>query len=411
VPHLGTIEAEIMRTVVKRAIRDERGAALALALVLLVVGGLVLTPLLGLMSTGLIAGQVYEKKTHEYYAADSGVEDAIWKITHDETLSYPYQYHLTVGGKAVGVVIDRHDWDPTCGENLTYQILSIAATDDGGGTATTDTSVDAHLVVSYMDLGNLLDNAIVSDNFIRIYNGVSVTGNVTSGGAVDNKAGEDVNGTITEDATLTWPTAENLAAYYWDDVEDLEPSFPYSDPFDIAGADTQLKALYMDGPWTIFDGSNDGGMVTLTGTVYIRGDLDIGTQKNEFTLNLNNQTIFVGSASADAHKAISIGDRCTVIGSGCIIAVGDVYFSPKGDVGSENNFVLVMSVNGTTTLQPSGTFYGCIAGNACVEVRQGYNANITHTPSEGKGLNFPMGFDPDKLPPVTGLRIESWEIK
>ena len=49
----------MMKTAMKRAIKDEKGAALALALVLLVVGGLVLTPLLGLMSTGLLAGQVY----------------------------------------------------------------------------------------------------------------------------------------------------------------------------------------------------------------------------------------------------------------------------------------------------------------------------------------------------------------
>ena len=52
-----------MRTIIKGAIRDQKGAAvLTLVLILLVVGGLILTPLLGLMSTGLVSGQVYEEK-------------------------------------------------------------------------------------------------------------------------------------------------------------------------------------------------------------------------------------------------------------------------------------------------------------------------------------------------------------
>jgi hypothetical protein len=397
-----------MKTVVKRAIRDEKGAALALALVLLVVGGLILTPLLGLMSTGLLAGQVYEKTAHEYYAADSGVEDAIWQITHNETLSYPYQYQLTAGGKTVGVAINRTDWDPTCGENLTYQICSIAATDASGRTAATDTRIDADLVVSYMDLGNLLDNAIVSDNFILIYNGVNVTGNVTSGGLVDNKAGEDVDGAIMENATLTWPTADDLSAYYMDDVDDLAPPFPYTDPLDIAGTDITLGALYRDGSWSIYNNLNDPGTVTLDGTVYVKGNLQMGVEKNDFTLNLNGQTIFV--ESADPKYAIDIGDRCTVTGSGCIIAVGGVYFGPNGDAGSEDDFVLVLSVKGDTEIHPSGTFYGCIAGVLSVQVHQGVDATVSHTSPEGVGLNFPMGFDPNKLSPVTGVRILSWGI-
>ena len=64
-----------MRTTVRRAITDQKGAGtLTLVLILLVVGGLILAPLLGFMSTGLTAGQVYEKKTAELYGADAGVE-------------------------------------------------------------------------------------------------------------------------------------------------------------------------------------------------------------------------------------------------------------------------------------------------------------------------------------------------
>ena len=405
-----------MKAIVKRAIKDEKGAALALALVLLVVGGLILTPLLGLMSTGLLAGQAYERHTDRLYAADAGVEDAIWRIqTNSLTFNannYSYPNPLNVNGKNVSVVVYRYDWDPTCGENFTYQILSTVITDDGGGTATVvnSTAINAHLSVSYLDLANLLNNAIVSDTFIGIKNDVYVTGNVTSGGAVDNKG--TVNGTIREYAELDWPTAGDLSAYYMDDVDDLDPPFPYNDPLNVAGGNITLDALYRDGDWTIYNGMNTPGTVKLSGTVYVKGDLEVGVTNNDFTLDLNGETIFVESASADPQKAIEIGGKCTVIGSGCIIAVGDVYFAPKGDVGSEDHFVLVMSVDGTTTLRPSGTYYGCIAGDLSVDVQSGANAAITHTSPEGIGLNIPWGpFDIDKPPPVTGLRIESWEIE
>jgi hypothetical protein len=94
---------EVMRSFVKRTTRDEKGNVLILVLILLVVGGLILTPLLGLMSTGLLAGQVYEKKMQEYYAADAGIEDALWKITHNEIPSDAY--NLTVNDKYVRVSI------------------------------------------------------------------------------------------------------------------------------------------------------------------------------------------------------------------------------------------------------------------------------------------------------------------
>lgn len=149
---------EVMKTTTKRLIREEQGKVLILVLILLVVGGLVLAPVLGLMSTGLVAGQVYEKKTAELYAADAGVEDALWKIMCDPPDSYPYEYPepLVVNGKSVQIMIDREDLDPTCGENLTYQILSTATSDSGSSTR----------VVSYVyygsEWGKILDFGVIA---------------------------------------------------------------------------------------------------------------------------------------------------------------------------------------------------------------------------------------------------------
>lgn len=60
--------------------KKESGQVLILVLILLLLGGLIIAPLLGFMSTGLKAGQVFEENMDEIYAADAGVEDAIYNI-------------------------------------------------------------------------------------------------------------------------------------------------------------------------------------------------------------------------------------------------------------------------------------------------------------------------------------------
>jgi len=411
--------------VMKKLVRDEKGAAMFLVLILLLIGGLIATPLLAHMGTGLIAGEVYEKRTAELYAADAGVEDAIWRI-QSNNLTFDEDNHahlgpLTVNGRSVEVEIYREDLDPTCGEELRYQILSTAATVDGGNTAAivSATTVESYLSATYMDLSSFLDNAIVSDNSITIYNGVDVTGNVTSGGSVTFPGGgpEDVDGTVTEGATLDWPSWEALSAYYLNQVEDGVHYYGYT-LIDLEGIDKSLGPLYVDGELDITSSNQDQDVtLTLNDTLYITGDTQIygptNVEPSKLTIDLNGQTIFVASPTAGAHNALEI-KKCNIIGSGCVIAVGDVYFAPKGDVGDENNFVLVMSLEGTTTLQPSGTFYGCIAGNLCVDAKSGEDATIINSGlGEGQDLNFPMGIgdDPNELPLITGVSIESWEIE
>jgi len=150
--------------------------------------------------------------------------------------------------------------------------------------------------------------------------------------------------------------------------------------------------LYRDGDLDII---NTGGNTTATlqGTVYVTGNLDIGLTNHDFTLDLNDQTIFV-------EGSIDIGGKCTLSGSGCIIEVADVNFSPDID-SNPDNFVFVMSVNGTVFFHPLADFYGSLAGNVEVQLQPG-SSLIWEDPSD-EDLNFPSG-DPEKL------GISHWEI-
>jgi hypothetical protein len=117
---------EPRETAVKRLAIDEKGQALVLTLLLLLIGSLIVAPTLGLMGTGIKSGRVYEQKDDEIYAADAGVEDAMWRIRNDTlnaTLSsrnydqydysttYSYPYNLFLNGKNVAVNI-TNVWIP-----------------------------------------------------------------------------------------------------------------------------------------------------------------------------------------------------------------------------------------------------------------------------------------------------------
>ncbi len=98
-------------------IEREEGLALPAVLVLLLLGGLITTPLLTYMSAGIKTGQVYEGRMYEIYAADAGVEDAFHKLfNYDSTLmgldpqdSYSYNLPSEVNGLPVGVTVTKLD--------------------------------------------------------------------------------------------------------------------------------------------------------------------------------------------------------------------------------------------------------------------------------------------------------------
>jgi hypothetical protein len=382
-----------MKIAVKRLVRDESGRVMELALILLVVGGLILTPLLGFMSTGLIAGQVYETKTHELYAADAGVQDAVWKIQNDvEELPGPpcgggdpnyWSYNISdVNGKSVGVTI-------TYVNNLTYQVLSTA-TGDGSGT-----QIEAYIVgkSKFGDYSGLMDHILTSPGEINVANKV----------ILEYPEGADPYPYYPN----SWPEVWELEEFYGEQV--ANGTRYYSNTvINIQGVSTELGPLYVDGTLDILNSSNTPATLNVTGTFYSTDYTLIGQNGKDMTLDLNGHTIFVSSNSTGSQPALIIGGKCTVKGPGIITAIGDIEFKPASQVGEEEGGgpVFVLSVSGTSYLQPSGHVYGAIAGKVEVYVQQGEEPVITYPPG-GFGeydLNFLIGIK--KLV----YSIYSWEI-
>ena len=404
-----------MKTSLKKAVKDESGKVLILALIVLVVGGLLLGPLLGLMSTGLMAGQMYERRTAEVYAADAGVEDAIWRITNNRAQFgpdgwYVYPESLGVNHKTVGVRVFREDLDPTCREELRYRIISTATGDSS-------TMIDAYLAVQFVDFSSLLNYAIVSQGAINLQPNSYVVGDVwlPNKDLLDGEERIDSRyrayDSVHDEILVTWPSAEALFKYYLARVQGA------SDPGGSYNIDGQVKYLatsYRNGSFSIHNSPQNPstGELILQGTVYVKGDLSFqqpGSSK-AYAINLNDKTIFVDGDVYLASSSVSVS------GSGCIIATGDIVFQP-GTSSNPDDFVLVLSVGvgKTVTIQPNGNFTGCIAGHDVVTLQPGHPQDeftLQHTSPVGKGLDFPMGVtDIDNLPPVAGLEILSWHIQ
>ena len=95
---------------------DEKGQVLALALIALGVGALLLTPFLNSLSTNVLASRKYKASIVEQYAADAGIEDAIWNVTYGDfgstVLSAPgdttnYSLGEPVNGVTPSITITR----------------------------------------------------------------------------------------------------------------------------------------------------------------------------------------------------------------------------------------------------------------------------------------------------------------
>jgi len=400
-----------MKTAVKRLIRDEKGRTMILALILLLVGGLIMAPLLAYMSTGLIAGEVYERSTAELYAADAGVEDALWQLKQTDPdipttpgQSLNYTLNSAVNNKTIEVTIDMISG--TSGGGL-YKITSTATS--AGGSNTT--------IESYISTSPLFWNhAITSTSDVILESGSEIYGDVMG----------DVSGPGTVYGNTSdpydpdeWPFTEDFRAFFWPQVSNATL------PYDTCGGKDTLDVAVNSSFGPGYHDHDDGNLIikstgdnitaTLTGTVYIKGDdatLDIGAGGQPFYLDLNYQTIYVEGRNYDLSQpnknALYIPPgKVTIIGSGAIIVEGNINFQPNMAAGSEDDFVFVLSLYGRMNFQPNGTLYGSVAARE-VEVGPGNVLHHTDAPTD-PGTGEPvMNFPTDAV--EAAVKILTWDI-
>jgi len=216
-----------MKKILNESGRNEKGQALVIVLGLLAIGGLTIAPLLNYMSTGLKAGQLYEKQMVEFYSADAGVELALWNLKNFE-LEVPEGgqsalEQFTMNAKTVDVTVDNID-------GQTYRITSIATSNDGSGT-----TIEAYVMATagFFDrefdkfegnfqlgvgesyVGNVwsqgnvqlevsgnLTGYVYAQGNVQLYSGAQITGNVMSEGDVQLQPGAIVIGNVCAEGNI-----------------------------------------------------------------------------------------------------------------------------------------------------------------------------------------------------------------
>lgn len=375
-----------MKSIVKGAIREEKGSVFILVLILLVVGGLVLTPMLGLMSTGLVSGTVYEKKTHELYAADAGVEDAIWRIQTD-TLSWvnnssgPWQ--LTVNGRNVTVEVHREDLDPDCGVYYTYQILSTAVTDDAGDTAAIESSTEVEAYVEPV-VFDLLSGALVSMSDIWLKKDATVEGDVYYVREITPPDFEPTGGETIQVTADVFPTQEEIEAFA-DDLKALAMAGETYNGTMTIDSNTSLNSTYIAGDLHIAADVS----LTIDGVIYVRDSVSV--KKGVDNYNLAGSGSLIAEQDIDLRKASGFG----ATGDSLIMSLyGAINFKKEGTVEA-----MIYAPNGPITVDKDITVVGSVVG---ASIQADKDGAFTYVP---KSSSFDF-FDPV----VYGVKIRTYTI-
>lgn len=399
-----------IRVFIKRLAGEQSGQLFIMVLVFLVFGSLVLGPLLSYIGSGVLVGQTFENKTKELYAADAGIEDAMWMIFNQDS---------TIVTEGFSTVIDTPEEPKTVYGLPPYNVEYVEEGEtkykyqDWVEYTLADIVNEKTIVVTLQFITNSLyyiastATSPEGSTTVKVFT-KDVTGDysgitdqiITTPGEFDDSPNltldypdEIPSRAPAEGWTGYWPdTPEKIDQFceffYWD--VRTEDSYPSAE-IDLNGINGTEGPLYREGDLNIYNSSSVNATLTLEGTVYITGQTNIGKSPKDIILNLNGNTIFVESSltgGGTSGTALWIGGNCTLIGPGAIIAIGDIYFEPNIETGMENP-IFIMSASGTTTLQPGGDFFGAIAGEISVETQPGTSITYPEGGFADGSINFP----------------------
>jgi len=342
---------------------------------MLAIGSLTVVPLLNLTETALRSGIREESRMYEHYAANAGIMDGIREIITDNpqlpAVGDNWTYSIPdTNNRSVDVIISTID-------SNNWKITSTAISGNGGSTK----------LECYIEKKSYLPNAITSTS-VYIENQAIVNGNVqwdSVSGTFENYGGV-INGEII-DSAITWPTIEEVTAFYLEEVQDapvFEGNLTLNLGSETIGNPYSLGPIYINGNLVINNGPSE---VRLDGPVYVTGSVSINRAVNVY---MNNNTIF-------SQNSFWISAAAKVYEYGCIVSIPAFAFSPDMD---PDNCVILWSVNSKVTLGAAGeTVYGAAYSPQQVYVDR--RTTLTY-----------MEFPPDiSIPPLPGstFRIVGWE--
>jgi hypothetical protein len=269
-------------------VNRQKGAALILVLIALTTGSLLIIPTLNYVYTGLHQTRIREELLLEQYTADAGIELALWNLENFEiTVPLDGQSELppfTINDKTLDVTVENID-------GQTYKITSTA-TSDGGSTTTVEVHVSGSATHAVMSTDP--DEGL---SWVR-HNAV-INGDVYYAGDYLIEDNAEINGSITQSDPFDLgcdPEEYKAEAQSWG---------THAGSLTIDSSPYTLGPLYITGDLKIKEGMD----VTLGGTVYVEGKIEIG--KND-PVTITGTGNLVAANQNDASRAILIKNKVTI---------------------------------------------------------------------------------------------------
>jgi len=284
-----------------KIIKEQKGQALPIVLILLVIGGLLIVPTLNYASTSLKGHEVVESNTLEFYSADSGIEDALHWLIYGKDTGGPWSWDEATGSgvrvayeinnnRSVGVTVDRLD---AMGDNY-YKITSTATGPDGSttvlstvwaitwfeGDTTFDNqnpppSGDVHVEGDVSFSGNIdFTGDLTCSGSVTTMNNATITGKIGAFGDIIMENNSEIHGTLCcgGDITLGNGCVITGEIRVWNDDATIS----------IVEAGAYIEAnIWADGNLTLDIQYGSAARIELLGDVYApNGDIFIYLRKN-----------------------------------------------------------------------------------------------------------------------------------
>ena len=362
----------------KQILHNQQGQVIIIALVLLGLISLMIGPLVNFISSGLKQGTALEERTDQTYIADAGIEVVCHKIltgtlgTPDLIDPHPVWnfeiLNVNYPGSHFQVIVTL-----ILNENNSQKYLLTSTGYDQKGEST---KIEAEITTFAGDYYSFLNNVGTTNGNIQLPPAKnSIIGNIQSANVPDPDA--FISGGYAGPYNGEWPDSNTLISFYTTKLQNQ----------DMNG--------YHNGNWTI---NSEYTINDSIGVEYVNGDLQINAD-----LHLNGKAVFV-TGQIDSKPGTS------VFGPGVVASLKDIKLNPKNEGGGPTSGIFIFSL-GNIDIQPSGEFYGWVAGKGSLTIRQGNDPLFAWAqPEFSYPLNFPGLYSGGPDFPAGGLIISRWEI-